>query len=212
MPPPMTECSICKKSVLKAQTYAVGNGQRACKIHEGVLDKKAQLEDQQKHQKEVEAKRAAEKQERKESQFDFTKPRCLCCQRTGITEQDAYLNIAIAGKRLNMKGISVNIFSEEYTKQMQQELTEMGIEQQPVISTLAIDDSKEMKRAINAASRMIPASLIEMAGVIRLCQDCISNFGIKKPEIKIPSLTTLSVIGAAMDKPLTDMAKKSMEA
>lgn len=210
MPPPMTECSICKKTVLKAQTYAVGNGQRACKIHEGVLDKKAELEEQQKQQKENEIKRAAEKQKQVESRNDFHSPRCICCQRTGITEQEAYFSLAVAQKRLNIKKLTLNPFSEEFHKLLQQELKEMGVEPQPVISILAIDGSKEMKKAI-MASRFIPPSLLEFGGIIHICQDCIKNFGIKKPEVKLPSLETLSVLGALMDPPLTEAAMKSME-
>jgi hypothetical protein len=209
MPPPLTECAICKKSVLKAQTYAIGNGQRACKIHEGVLDKKAELEQQQKHQKEVEVKRAAEKHKQLESRDDFVSPRCVCCQRTGITEREVYFSLAIAQKRLSIKNLQCNPFSEEYHKLLQQELKEMGFEQQPVISTLAIDGSKEMKKAV-MASRMIPPSLLEFTGIVHLCQDCINNFGIKKPEVKLPSLETLSVVGAMMDGPLTEAAMKTM--
>jgi len=209
MPPPLTECAVCKKSVLKAQTYAIGNGQRACKIHEGVLDKKAELEQQQKHQKEVEVKRAAEKQKQFETRDDFRAPRCVCCQRTGITEQEVYLSLAVAQKRLSIKNLQCNPFSEEYHKLLQQELKEIGFESQPVISTLAIDGSKEMKRAI-MASRFIPPSLLEFAGFIHICQDCIKNFGIKKPEIKLPSLETLSLLGTMMDGPLTEAAMKTM--
>ncbi len=40
-------CSICKAMVNKARTYHVGDGQRACKAHEGVQEKKAALETQQ---------------------------------------------------------------------------------------------------------------------------------------------------------------------
>ena len=154
-------------------------------------------------------KRAAEKQKQFESRDDFRLPRCVCCQRTGITEQEVYFSLAIAQKRLAIKNLALNPFSEEFHKLLQQELKEMGVESQPVISTLAIDGSKEMKRAV-LASRSIPSSLLEFAGVIRICQDCIMNFGIKKPEVKMPSLETLSVLGAMMDGPLTEAAKKTI--
>ncbi len=37
-------CSICKATINKARTYHVGDGQRACKAHDGVQEKKAALE------------------------------------------------------------------------------------------------------------------------------------------------------------------------
>ena len=53
MPPPTTRCSICNQDVLKAQTYSIGDGKRACKSHPGVMDKKADLEKEQKDLKKV---------------------------------------------------------------------------------------------------------------------------------------------------------------
>lgn len=83
MPAPTVTCVVCKEVVLKARTYYIGNKERACKTHEGVVDRKEQLLEQEKLKRENEKLQKL----RKESISKFpSHTSCWVCRREQETE------------------------------------------------------------------------------------------------------------------------------
>ena len=64
MPVKRVVCSICQAEVNKAQTYHVGDGNRACKTHQGVTEKKESLEKNRNQEVQKALETAARKSER----------------------------------------------------------------------------------------------------------------------------------------------------
>lgn len=94
MPIKQVVCSICKQTVNKAVTYHVGGTDRACKSHEGVQEKKAQLE----VKKQVAHEKSVQKLERRAEPIwssDPMQPKCWVCMNTGIRQQEFFMRILI---------------------------------------------------------------------------------------------------------------------
>lgn len=98
MPIKQVVCSICKETVNKAVTYHVGGTDRACRKHEGVVDKKVELdqakakkaiEDLQKHEHRLHSMRGESWSQ------DHLTPKCWVCMNTGMRSQEFFLRYLI---------------------------------------------------------------------------------------------------------------------
>src|SRR3990172_8302812 len=139
MPPPMTVCKICGKNVLKAQTYHVGNGERAGKAHEGVTEKKDQLIRQDKQEKDAVEQRKKEAQERRRKEQENLldpKPHCWVCGATGITSQEFFYKLLMHNKVQELKGNILNPFAPEYVEHLRAAFKLKPGEKQSVIFIL----------------------------------------------------------------------------
>ncbi len=110
-------CSICKATINKARTYHVGDGQRACKAHEGVQEKKAALESQKRE-------KAVQKLQRDRQRSSHT-PRgawsgdhglkCWVCMNPGIRQDQFFLKVLVEMEKLKkIHGGVVNIFDPKH--------------------------------------------------------------------------------------------------
>jgi hypothetical protein len=111
MPPPRVTCCICGQEVNKAQTLYIGDGKRACRTHDGTVEKNKLEIDKLKREKEAEIKKAAQKKQRKE----FTaKPKCVLCGQVGMLQEDWYTRLMIEMKKYELThGKHINPFSDE---------------------------------------------------------------------------------------------------
>ena len=206
MPPPMTVCKICGKSVLKAQTYHVGGGHRACKIHEGVAEKKDQLLRQEKQNKDSfeRRKKEAEERRRKEQENMLNpKPHCWVCGATGITSQEFYYRILMHNKVQELKGNITNPFAPEYVEQIRAIFGLKPGETQPVIFILPISPDHELLKHLGHDTKMA----IQVSGAIAICMVCSEKHRVERPVPKI-SLEQMSTLGAIMEPVLKAEAQK----
>ena len=97
MPIKQVVCSICKQTVNKAQTYHVGGENRACKTHEGVIEKKDSIQAAKKEN-------AVREQRRDERRAEFQEnggwsgdygPKCWICMNPGLKQQEFFLKVVV---------------------------------------------------------------------------------------------------------------------
>ncbi len=110
-------CSICKAQVNKARTYHVGDGQRACKAHEGVQEKKAALETQKRE-------KAAQGPQRDRHKYSTPARgawsgdhglKCWVCMNPGIRQDQFFLKVLVEMEKLKkIHGGIVNIFDPKH--------------------------------------------------------------------------------------------------
>lgn len=98
MPIKQVVCSICKQTVNKAVTYHVGGTDRACKSHEGVIDKKASLD----AEKQKASQMSLQKAEHRQAAYtqtawsqDYQTPKCWVCMNTGLRSQEFFLRYLV---------------------------------------------------------------------------------------------------------------------
>jgi len=199
MPPPLVTCEICKKSVLKAQTYHVGDGKRACKCHEGVLQKKDDLLEQDKAKKEQQKQEQERKQKAYAAKQDALqtplKNRCWACHREALTRQEFGMRMMIAREKLEIKHTNANPLDPKYAQMLRQE---MGAPKgEKVLVTELIPVRGNEKKIAKLPSQV--QTMGSFAGVVNLCQDCQTNLGIEP--FKMPELTLDQVMkfGAVYD-------------
>lgn len=114
MPIKQVVCSICKETVNKAVTYHVGGQDRACKKHEGVVEKKAALDVKKADDQARSIQKLNRRLEPKWS-TDPMKPKCWVCMNTGLQQQDFFLRILIEmQKQEKIHRGPVNPFAPEH--------------------------------------------------------------------------------------------------
>jgi hypothetical protein len=98
MPPPRVVCCICGQEVNKAQTLHIGNGQRACKCHEGTIDASEVEKERIKKIKIENDKNDKIKNEKKKEEI-IIDPHCLICGEKGIRQEEWFARLLINVKK-----------------------------------------------------------------------------------------------------------------
>ncbi len=111
-------CSICKATVNKARTYHVGDGQRACKAHEGVQETKAAL-GSQKQEKAAQGRQRDRQRSSVPARGGWTGDsglKCWVCMNPGIRQDQFFLKVLIEMEKLKkIHGGFPNIFDPKHT-------------------------------------------------------------------------------------------------
>ncbi len=111
-------CSICKTPVNKARTYHVGDGQRACKAHDGVQDKKTALE-AQKREKAAQKLQHDRQKTSAPARGGWTGDsglKCWVCMNPGIRQDQFFIKILVEMEKLKkIHGGFPNIFDPKHT-------------------------------------------------------------------------------------------------
>jgi hypothetical protein len=88
-------CVICGKEVLKNTTYFVGNG-RACKTHEGVVEKAESMKNQETQRlASITPHSKQKKNEEKSEMLPCTTPSCFICRKPGMHAKTYYAAILV---------------------------------------------------------------------------------------------------------------------
>ena len=188
MPPPMVVCSICQKNVMKAQTYHVGDGKRACKEHEGVNQAKVKLEQEAiEKKKRDEQTRQIQQDQRDRDYHPPLEPHCMDCKERAIYEQDVYKIMAITNKKMELMG--KELFCKEFKEEVDRKIDGR------TIVTLYTKEGNE--KAFGKLPMML--SMASMFGFIGLCKSCAAKYGVKAPEKPDITLDQMVMFGAAVE-------------
>lgn len=197
MPPPQVVCVKCRHTVLKAQTYHIGGGQRACKTHLGVVETKEQLQQKLAQQKLAERQaaeaREARWQQRLKEQVPsyWAQPRCWCCHVRGIHEQDFYTGILVYSELQQLKGSWLNPFAPDYPSRIRAIFKLREGEDLNVICIFPLEDSHHpILKVLDFNSRQC----VQMSGLVALCPKCAQTHKVEKPPMPMPSLETAMTI------------------
>jgi hypothetical protein len=193
---------------MKAQTYHVGNGKRACKEHEGVTEKKTELEQKAIQTKEQEKKRAEERVTKKEASFDIQHNRCWACRRVAITEQEFWIKVLVVHERMKLKRVDINPFTPEYVENLKKEL---HIKEKLLVTTVfPVEGNEELVKKLPYNAR----SCGQIINMVSLCQDCATNVGFKKelPKVSIDELIKISAAYEVLVRPVfVEVAKGELK-
>lgn len=161
MPIKQVVCSICKQTVNKAITYHVGGTDRACKSHEGVQEKKVQLD----VKKAVDQAKSIQKLNRRlepvwSDPSVPMKPKCWVCMNEGIRQQEFFMRILIEmQKQETIHGGPVNPFAPEHQIRLKERC----------IFVLSAETCKNALPYIREDFRM----MVDMVGgILSICGQC----------------------------------------
>ena len=182
MPPKTCECSICGEIILKAQTYHVGDGKRACKKHEGVIEKANEIQANMKEKAEQEAKEAAEKRRNKFRQYAQESadqgpnpfaPKCFICSKEGLPEQLLWQGNLIAMERLELSGEKFNMFTAEGMEAFRDKHPFKG--QRFLFRRLLKKDGTHRLSVFSKIKNRDMRMAAEMAQMIVVCSECLDG-------------------------------------
>lgn len=167
MPIKQVVCSICKETVNKAVTYHVGGQDRACKKHEGVVEKKTQLDVKKQIDHEKSVQKLKRRLEPKWSEpSEIMKPKCWVCMNTGIRQQEFFMRILVEMQKQEKILGPVNPFDSKYMIRLKERC----------IFILSAETCKNALPYIREDFRM----LVDMGGgVLSICGPCCGTLKIE---------------------------------
>lgn len=212
MPPKMTTCSICNQEVMKSQTAALGDGTRACKSHDGVLETQEELKGlagarRRKLLKKPVKRSRYPKTTMTDPNGGFDK-RCFICNKLGIHESDHAGRMLMAmakykektGKNFNIllpKPDDMKIFRECMRSPNaidDRELTPLHI--------YPAEDNKHVIKHLNEIARMG----LGIIPYIAACPECVKSYKLTREEAK-PTLEQMHMLGTVVNCMEGDMAE-----
>lgn len=167
MPIKRCVCNICGQEVNKASTFHVGEGQRACKTHQGVQEKRDQLEQRQREEIQKSLRRENAPEPTRSGEYIF-KPSCWVCRVTGIRQDEFYTRVLIEREKGRQIYGPVNPFDLSHPA------NQHGIKE-PCIFIVA----KEKCLQIIAKIKWDLRSLVDMMNVVALCGQCVHKYNIE---------------------------------
>jgi len=199
MPIKQVVCSICKQTVNKAVTYHVGGEDRACKTHEGVIEKKAALD----VKKAVDQAKSIQKLERRMEpkwSSDPMQPKCWVCMNTGLRQQEFFMRILIEmQKQEKIHQGRVNPFAPEHQIRLKQRC----------IFVLRAETCKNALPYIREDFRM----LVDMGGgFLAICGHCCGTLKIEalRPVTWDELTTGMAMFEVFMKPVVKEIAAKEM--
>ena len=208
MPIKQVTCSICNTLVNKAQTYSIGKDQRACKKHEGVVEKK----DEQMALAKQKAEMQVQKLEHKRDAFWGTPtpttfgPKCWVCMNEGMLQGEFFTRWFIEREKTELLHGPWNPFDPKHPAN--------NMKLGRCIFVLAKDKCESVMKYVREDFRQI-IDMPGLGGFVAVCGPCVGNFKIDLwKDVPAPTLEQAFNIGAAFEafvRPgLQEIAKKEM--
>lgn len=199
-------CSICKLEINKAQTYHVGNGDRACKTHDGVVEKKDVMQKSQAEKLQETVQRGKQREERhhsKQDSWNFTpgKIRCGICRTEGMHSDEFFTRVLIEKSKAEQIYGVINPFGSKHPG------SQIKIAERCVF-VLEKSKLQNVLRLIRGDFKQI----LDLAGVIGICGPCCKTNNIDPlPKVEFDDLMKFAAISEVVVKPVVDaIAKREM--
>jgi hypothetical protein len=233
MPIPTCECSVCHQTVNKAQTYAVGDGKRACKSHQGVVEQAEAIKQKAKDDKKAaeERKKRAEQQRREEREerdsFRRNDPEaehwrtceCWLCGCEALPLQVYFHRQLIVLSKQEMRG------THDYVGAMlgdqkahEQNLKDLGI---PVgtrfYREVPLPQNPEHRDWILRHVKGIRDKrfIVGLLGCVHVCADCAKKYNLpfwpEQPKLTPENMKTMAIFGAMKIPSVEEAAKRELE-
>lgn len=192
MPIKQVTCSICNQLVNKAVTYFVGGDKRACRSHEGVVEKKDTLAAQKiatvAHEKE---KRTFRAKRDENLSTNYAKPHCWLCGISGLRQDEFFTRVLVEREKANLIYGPVNPLDPSHP-------ANKNLVKEPCIFIIAKDKCPDLTRFMRPDLRDLP----NMAGVYALCGACAKKNNVDvMPKVEFEDLIKASALYEAVMKP-----------
>jgi hypothetical protein len=208
MPAPVTTCDVCKQEVLKAQTYHIGNGKRACRKHDGVAQTAEKLRLDRDKEQALKLEQSKEREKRKEEHQSpdyYRQPRCWLCKIEGMMERDLYQTLLIQGIKEELEGVILSPFSEEYRQSRRKALGIKEGETLEILTIFPLVPPHLICRKLDNNCRQA----VGLAQSIILCTLCAERNEFKKEQPPV-DLNKAMVAYRIMKPALQEMVKETM--
>jgi len=182
-------CAVCGQTVNKAQTYFTGKG-RACKSHEGIKEKRDELQKAALAKTERAREALVRKFQRPEPLPMDMKPHCWICLTPGLRQQEFFLRVLVAMQKIELtNGGPVNPFTLK----------------EPLVSEMCIFVVAKEKCPPAALSKIHRdlRGMVDMFGFAALCGRCGTEHGIELlPKVEWEQLASAGAAYEVFVKPV----------
>lgn len=170
MPIKQVMCKICNTIVNKAVTYSVGKDERACKKHEGVVEKRGELELARFQKTQATIKAYKRKQERMSDGGSSTwappslTPKCWLCMNEGLRSDEFFTRVLIEREKMKLLHGDFNPF----------DMTHPGNQIKVGRCIFVISKDKVTPEVMKFVCEDFE-SLVQMSGVLAICGQCCGH-------------------------------------
>lgn len=200
MPIKQVTCCKCNTLVNKAVTYSIGKDQRACKTHEGVVEKRGELE-VLRFQKTQEAIRQQQRNERSEMRRSQPQPppsfgpKCWVCMNGGLRQDDFFARVLIEQEKFKLTNPNANVLEMLAVRPKERCIFVLA-------KTKCTDALKYVREEF--------LQLVDMAGgVLAICGPCCGTFKIQPLVSPTPEQLKVAMEVGLIVKPVIEGIAKA---
>lgn len=200
MPFKQVTCCKCNNLVNKAATYSIGKDQRACKTHEGVVERKGELEVAKIQQRQREVQKLNARVERKVNggwSGDPSIPRCWVCMNQGLRAEEFFERVLIEREKFAQQNPSASI---------------MELLAAPAKANIGRCIFVLTKDKCEAAMKFVRedfAQLVTFGGCLAICGPCCGTFKIEPLRQPTPEQLRDAMVVATIVQPAIEEAAKA---
>lgn len=193
MPIKQVSCCKCGNLVNKAQTYSIGKDQRACKSHEGVVERRAELEVAKVQKRKAEASKFRAREERKTGggwAGNPMIPRCWVCMNEGLRAPEFFERVLIEREKFTQQNPNASI---------------MDILNAPAKAKIGRCIFVLMREKCEAAMKFVRedfAQLVSLGGCLAICGPCCGTFKIEPLKQPTPEQLRDAMVVALVVEPV----------
>ncbi len=209
MPPKSFTCYVCGQEVSKPKSVMTPKG-RMCRSHEGASEILAQKQTREvnKLKKQIEKPK---KQKPKET-LEQIVPKCSCCGKIGIRQDDFYFRMSVAMSKAKLSGILTHFLDPDFVNKIKPFIKSPDVKDDRELTCLFVISTKE-NPLVNKHLCYDARFAADMLGVAMVCPGCLKKYQVKVPESKfgkdIPPdkfLSSLHMLGAVVGPVIEDQA------
>ena len=197
-------CAICGKETSKGKTYAIGDGKRACRDHEGVAEK-GELRKAQEQRRLIDQTNQHKKPKRPKYKPIPTAPACWVCEKEGINAREFFLQRLVDSEKHSLIHGITNPFTDPDHPLMSRKA------EKPVIFALTKERLGEKWDEIYKKVKPDFRMLMDMAGFMGICADCCVavNFN-PLPKVSMDEIDKMMPVTSMIRPALRDEAMRQM--
>ena len=199
MPIKQVTCSICNTLVNKAVTYSVGKDQRACKVHEGVTEKRGQMELER-----LQKTQAAIREQKRRERSDFLRsqpqpppsfgPKCWVCMNDGLRQDEYFQRVMIEIEKAQLAPGDKTLLEMLFPKM-----------EKRCIFVLSKDKCANALKYVRDEFM----DLVNMTGILAICGPCCGNLKIEALRTPDPKQLAACTVAYQIIKPVIQEIAKA---
>lgn len=200
MPIKQVTCSICNSLVNKAVTYSVGKDQRACKKHEGVVEKRGELELARFQKTQASIKSYKRKQDRMSDGGSSVwappslVPKCWVCMNEGLRQDEYFQRVLVEMEKAQLAPGDKTLMEQLFPKM-----------EKRCIFILTKDKVANALKYVRDDFQQ----LVDMSGVLAICGPCCGNLKIEALKAPDPKQLAACTVAYQFIKPVIQEIAKA---
>jgi hypothetical protein len=203
-------CAICGAEVTKPKSYALADGKRACRIHQEAQDAHTQAVSSLEQKREAAKHKVASSWRNHRHAYPIG-CHCLHCKVCGVdTASLAMLRLEVMGAAKALGQDTFSFDPEAFVNKLYAKAVVESYGKEPVAITRFTANTLKPWQLKQLVANPMMREIVELVGVVALCNDCAKDFGFERPQPTITSLSLLANVAESFIDSRAEFYKSSL--